>query len=427
MEELDAGLGKLNLNSESFEGGGPENGILDQIPFRPSSSLTTKLSYTPRYLFRVFSKASAGENTSVWIKSPDATKGRLADIFARNDAPNVAITLNEHLRWSDPKSQGDPFISWTTSLAFAIHYAIYKRKTERTELQTIYLCIVDTTKFPQGVFLRDLDLVEEFEDKVPEGRSIIIKGRENTWKYRGLGDFGTLRRKKHSDCAGFYYFGEYLSQGQMKINGRSCIVSCDKMVNHHLFTLVLDFRIELSANPPRWAQPVVELREPFYCSSSLNAKIAETAHLTAAITIALEFMDNWVLPVFANLLALSPRRPQDGRIIGVIIYGFSSDRKRLLLSQETKVVADDTIPEVQQFGELMRDIKEGAQTPQQSQQIFKWLEGMDQNDLSPLIQALSRLTDCHTATTTKTTPAHPVTPTRPPITPIRERRRPLKP
>ncbi|KAI8955494.1 hypothetical protein F4801DRAFT_586967 [Xylaria longipes] len=351
MEELDASLRKLDLSSRNHTSFGN-----DGVPFQPSGHLAAKLGDTPRYLFRVFSKTTRGENTNDWVRSGAAIEGKLGDIFERNDASKVAITLNEHLRWCNPN--GDPFMSWTTSLAFAIQYAIYKGKMENAELQTIQLCIVDTTKFPRGVFARDLDLIEEFEDKVPEHQLIEVKGKITTWKHRGLGNLHWLRRKKHETFSGFYYFGEYLSQGQMNIKGRSCTVSCNKIINNHLFTLAPLFRIELESAKPEWANAVINLREPFYTRTSQNAEGTEPAHLIAAMMISLEFAPNWFIPMFANLLSLSPRCAQDQGICGVIICVYPSRVRRLSLSRETKVIADENIPEVQQFSKIVRDIGE---------------------------------------------------------------------
>jgi hypothetical protein len=165
MNELAATFTTLRIGRRT------RNGLCDEIPnevpFCPSGNLATKLDNTPRYLFRVYSDASAGYNSRNWMKSIDALGNNVADVFARDDAADVAIALNEHLRWSD-KSRGDPFVSWTTSLLVAIEYAIYKHKAHGTELQAIYLCIIDTTMFAKGVFIRDLDLMEEFTKKVPD-------------------------------------------------------------------------------------------------------------------------------------------------------------------------------------------------------------------------------------------------------------------
>ena len=78
----------------------------------------------PRYLFRVYSKQSAGFNSSTNLLSVDATEGVIDDIFDRDDC-EIAVMLNEHVRWDNPKSKGDSFHSWTASLPFAIFYAIF--------------------------------------------------------------------------------------------------------------------------------------------------------------------------------------------------------------------------------------------------------------------------------------------------------------
>ncbi|KAL7948716.1 hypothetical protein V8C42DRAFT_312091 [Trichoderma barbatum] len=194
MNELTTSLTKLEIGRRKYVGFADENEV-KEVPFNPSGNLATKLHNTPRYLFRVYSDVSAGKHSSEWMKSCDALKNTFTDIFAR-DASIVALTLNEHLWWQ-PKSFGDPFISWTTSLLVAIQYAIYKHKTEHAELNTIYLCIVDTTLFPNGVFIKDLDLIEEFHDKVPDHQLVMFKGEQQHWKDIGLRNLRHLRNKKH--------------------------------------------------------------------------------------------------------------------------------------------------------------------------------------------------------------------------------------
>lgn len=88
-----------------------------EVLFCPSGNLATKLQDTPRYLFRVYSAVSAGENSRKWMKSDDALKNNSTDIFNRDDTSSIALNLNEHLwwyLWNRRKSNGDPFISWVT-------------------------------------------------------------------------------------------------------------------------------------------------------------------------------------------------------------------------------------------------------------------------------------------------------------------------
>ncbi|KLO85024.1 uncharacterized protein LW93_5976 [Fusarium fujikuroi] len=354
MNELAANLTALRIGRRTHVGFGDETPT--EIPFcPPSGNLATKLENTPRYLFRVYSDASAGNNSSEWFKSIDALENNLTDIFARDNAANIAIALNEHLRW-EPKSYGDPFISWTTSLLVAIQYAIYKHKAKGAELEAIHLCIIDTTMFPKGVFIRDLDLMEEFYDKVPRGQSIMVKGEGKTWEARGLGDFRHFRNKPHKTYSGVYYFGEFLSQGQINIIDRSSTVTCDKIINNALFTLLPQFQVELEGSKVRWAEAVVESRESFYMG--IEPEETSASEFVAATTLALQFRSVWFLPVLANLLALRPRAAQDPGILDRISGFYSDELRYSLSSKDIKIVANKTIPEVLQFGKIVHDINE---------------------------------------------------------------------
>ncbi|KAI0126203.1 hypothetical protein BJ170DRAFT_463584 [Xylariales sp. AK1849] len=324
----------------------------DEVPFHPSDAVA-KRSEVPRYLFRVFSPASAGGNNNEWIRSEDALKGITTDVFAHRDVSRVAIALNEHLRWM-PRSCGDPFTSWTTSLLVAIQYAIYKYKNENTKLRHVRICIVDTTMFPRGSFMRDLDLMEAFRDKVHEGQTIKSKDELTTWGERGLGNFLSLRRRRSHTHSGVYYFGEYLSQGPVNIKDRSCTVSCDKIINDHLFTLVPEFKVELESKLNRWANDVIELREPFYRKE--EPKLLESTHLEEAVMISNHFTTSWSLPMLVNLLALCPRRHEDPGISLAISKRFSNDIRHHSAVTETQFIVDDNTPEVVQFGKIMRAI-----------------------------------------------------------------------
>lgn len=316
MNELITGLTELEIDQQ-IHVGFIDDDIPDEAPFRPSGNLAAKLHDTPRYLFRVFSRASAGENSIDCMKSVDALDNTFQDIFAR-DAFTVALTLNENLRWQ-PKSYGDPFISWTTSLLVAIQYAIYKHKTECAALGMIHLCIIDTTLFPNGVFMKDLDLIEKFRDKVPDHYPIIDKGRQYDWKDRGLNNFRELRNKQHKDYLGVFYFGEYLSQGQTSIEGRSYTVPCDRIINGNLFAFMPQFKDEIEDRTQFWANTVIKLRQPFYITKQEEM---DDSDFSEAMIIALEFDAAWFLPMLANLLALSPRTARDPTIIGRISEHF---------------------------------------------------------------------------------------------------------
>ncbi|KAH6977769.1 hypothetical protein EDB82DRAFT_476527 [Fusarium venenatum] len=146
--------------------------------------------------------------------------------------------------------------------------------------------------FPKGVFIRDLDLIEEFYNKVPSRQKIIVKGICYTWEARGLDDFRHLRNKRYRTYSGVYYFGEFLLQGQTNMTGHSST-----------------------------AEAVVKSREWFYMD--IEPEAISASEFVEAAKIALNFRIVWFLPMLANLLALRPRAAQDPGILDQISGLFS--------------------------------------------------------------------------------------------------------
>ena len=89
---------------------------------------------------------------------------------------------------------------------------------DRSIFDNISLCIIDTIQFPKEVFLRDIDLLKAYSP-------FCI----------GLEDLKTLRLKKG------IYFGEYLSQGALKIEGKCQIVLAQAMIDQGLYDLRPEF------------------------------------------------------------------------------------------------------------------------------------------------------------------------------------------
>jgi hypothetical protein len=273
----------------------------------------------PRYLFRTFLPGMAGENTSEWMKSFDAAEGNTQacqDLLARDDG-EIALMLNEHIRWDYELTNGDGFTSWTTSLLYSLHYAIYKHKKRNIHLSEIRLCVVDTTCFPQGVFLRDLDLIEAYKDKGPKGGMIQILGELHSWAHRGLPNLLDLRQEVWA--RGYYYFGEYLSQGQLKIKGGSYTIECHKIINSNLYQLCPSFKEKMeqpATGTDTWLiKNVMELRQDFYGTNT--AVQTKPKEIDAVIDIVNGFDPRWRLPMAANLLGFRPRQNRDGAILYV--------------------------------------------------------------------------------------------------------------
>jgi len=335
------------------------------LPFRPTGDKkwVQEKFEVPRYLFRVFTPNSRGYTDMLWAKSMDARDGKSTsslDIFARDDK-RVAEMLNLHLRWW--KGFGDNLVSWTSSLLFAIVYIFYLHASVKdgSDFNDISLCVLDTTDLPKGVLLRDMDLIRAYSSF-----------------NNGLRQFELLRsQKKHKEYSGSFYFGEYFSQGALKIKGKCQIVSAQEIIDRGLYDLQPEFKTfaewERQENKkPPWANEVIKLREIYY-HAELNWQRISTKEREAAMNIATLFDPRWRLPMAANLIAMLPHRVEESDIPQAFrTISFSNtypppfsvlskltdkgeERDRCSPSV-TRVMDFGTLPEVKRFGDIMRSI-----------------------------------------------------------------------
>lgn len=114
------------------------------------------------------------------------------DLFARVDKGQVAGMVYRHLRWR--KGDSDNLVSWTSLLLLVYVFHLHANTSDRSTFGNIHLCIMDTTCFPKGVFLQDMDLIRAYRSFDSE-----------------LENFEDLRSKKYRYLSGYFYFGEYLS------------------------------------------------------------------------------------------------------------------------------------------------------------------------------------------------------------------------
>lgn len=132
----------------------------------------------------------------------------------------------------------------------------------------------------------------------------------------GLLGFERLRSRKMLGFTGYYYFGEYLSQGALKLKGKCQIVSARDIIDKGLYDIRPEFRDfanwEPKAKPP-WANTVIELRETLYHKTE---RLGITGKgLQAAFNISQLFELDWRLPVAASLIALDPPCTDDEKIL----------------------------------------------------------------------------------------------------------------
>lgn len=276
--------------------------VPDQLIFNPQddSGLDPQaLDNIPRYLFRIVSPKSDGHTDSTWVHSRDAwgeTPSSKEDIFSGLDDGRrayIAWTLNRHLRWLRKDELGDNFVSWTSSLLFAIQYIYYRHqhRLDRSILENIDLYVIDTTLLPRGTFLRDLDLIEAFHpyDTHPEGEN--------------LANLLELRERPN------YYFGEYLSQGSLKIEGK-----CQRISAATLFENGALYRLQPAfgpiSNPPNaqvfWVREVNRIRDAVYQLPERLSVQEMINRLGAVGELAAHFPPGWQFPLaiyFAGLIS----------------------------------------------------------------------------------------------------------------------------
>lgn len=206
----------------------------------PSTSF--ELGETPRFLFRIFDKKSAGLNNKTIIASQASFKGdpgSRVDILSLNSS-EAADLLHRHLDQMPygAADDSDNLVSWTTSFLFAIQYAIWRQHQHGIAQKFIFLCVIDTEKFPRGQFVQDLRLIQAYKHDASDKAKQFFKLRTDRLEY---------------------YNGEFLSQGSLRHSGRGCVVSLEALINSGLYGLYPEF-----TDPEgfyKWTKRVMTLRQ----------------------------------------------------------------------------------------------------------------------------------------------------------------------
>ncbi|KAL4900132.1 hypothetical protein BDW74DRAFT_104352 [Aspergillus multicolor] len=282
-------------------------------------------NFTPQYLYRLVAPQSAGTTTSSTVVPP-LIEGNAKDIFDL-PAPKAANLLLNHLLWQRGHETGCNLMSWTSSLLFALQYALYRYRKDGDDLRHIQLIILDTTLFPAGTFIQDMEIMRAFQ------------GSD-----RRLQKFVEFRETE-------YYFGEYLTQGRLAIQNRCVCTSVQSMIELGLFNLQPALSDETQWQ--WWPKRVLVFREQF----ENNIRVPTTEHdVQVAVDIARQcFGGQWVVPGALMLLALQPRKRDDAVILQGLKARFSvSDIRRAGLDRVNIDVR--RLPEVGQFKELIQSV-----------------------------------------------------------------------
>jgi hypothetical protein len=261
-------------------------------------------NFTPRYLIRVYSPQSAGETSLSATIPPSMTDNKHDHTTDVSKLPpqDGALQLNEHLRWYPWHEHNWNFTSWTTSLLFALQYALYKRRGAKnlSDLSKISILILDTRDFPKWTFIKDMEIMD------------VFAMFSNHTERNNLEKMLKLRNRDRG-----HYFGESFTQGRMNIEGRCVKTTMQRLIDSGLFKLFP--KPEEESYWKMWANRVVELRQPFQVSQ--DDRSTSQTDVRRAIAIAEScFGSCWVIPMAAMILGLKPRKENDS----VIVDGFAA-------------------------------------------------------------------------------------------------------
>ena len=252
--------------------------------------LDLELKPIPRFLFRVYTPWSDGFTDEGQASSRDVISGEhgsYEDVFATQTPTATAHLIADHLWWTR-EERSDNLVSWSSSMLFLIRYMFYRHydSNDGSSLRDIHLLVIDTEKFRAHVFIRDSDLISAFEEF-------------DVRKENGLKRMADLRTNtKH-------YFGEYLSQGSLRISGKCRTVSAQTMIDRGLLDLHSVFREAYEGKcQGQWVMPVHNVRDTI--KATPKSSLASPELLDKAFEIAFEFGEGWRLPVALHLLALIP-------------------------------------------------------------------------------------------------------------------------
>lgn len=240
-----------------------------------SSQLSRQASSgIPRYLYRVYSVMMGDSNvlnSDVGFASAAARNNDCHPSLADMQYGVAQAKLRKHLAWTKYNFTDDEFISWTSSLLWALQFAV--RKTTKSAEHELKLCVLDTSRFHTGTFLPAPQLIHDF----------------------GLSE--------SNDITNAYHNTEYLVHGSLNVRNCSSTVSLACLRECGLFDLMPELDNEY------WKQKLLMrvqyLREKIV--SAVNPLTTVTCQ--RALRVASPFGGEWTMAMTIAFLALrgSPR------------------------------------------------------------------------------------------------------------------------
>lgn len=257
----------------------------------------------PRYLFRIHAGPTAGTTTTSYVIPPASGAGNpglCGDLFSY-PVKEAGKNLCHHLNWVLSHECKCNLISWTSSLLFALQYGFYRHQGDKMKrkspLSEIKIMVVDTRGLPPGTFVKDVEIMRAMTLDLP--RVAGLPRREDLHGFLSFRENPRKYGKRH-------YFGEYLSQGDLRLEGRCAQAPMNILTDLGLFDLQPGFKDE--AEWALWVKPVLRLRVPFGKLDMFPPIVPSTdqAQVRRAIVLASAcFGDHFTVPVAAMLLALT--------------------------------------------------------------------------------------------------------------------------
>ena len=186
--------------------------------------------------------------------------------------------LLQHLVWT--KFIDDEFISWTSSLLWALQFAV--RKTKMSTEHELRVCVLDTSKFHTSTFFSAPHLIQYF----------------------GLSESSAIIDEYHTTT--------YLAQGSLDVRNCSSTVSLACLRENGLFDLMPELdeeywkrRLFLRVQNLRWT-----------IGSAVNPLSAMTCQ--RALQIASAFGEEWTMAMMIAFLALRGLPQDSGELLRFI-------------------------------------------------------------------------------------------------------------
>lgn len=241
----------------------------------------------PRYLFRTYSESSQGINAHPRFLSQATVKGVHHSSLYDIPMDEAKFMIETHILWSREPTE---FISWTSSLLWALQYAV--RKRAKCKDQNVSICVLDIQRAPMQLSI------------YPVPNLLCVYGIPS----RGR-DF---------------YHAEYLAHSIVEVSGRSLgVISFNALISGGLFELLPE--LDDKSGRVFLAKRVNQLRSIYFTQP---CKVSPR-ELLVVKRLAAGFGSDWILPMSLAFLSLRLRERNDEYFLRVIAplaysgeYGF---------------------------------------------------------------------------------------------------------